>query len=134
MPMTYSLGQAAKATGKSKMTIQRAIQKNVISAIRNDNGSYTIEPSELHRVFKPLPVLKPQEPPPDPALLKQEVEFLREKLAEWNKRDADKDAVIADLRRRLDQEGEERRKSQVQLTALLTDQRKPPRLSWWGWW
>jgi len=133
-PMTYSLGQAAKATGKSKMTIQRAIQKNVISATRNANGSYTIDPSELHRVFDPIPVLKLPEPPPDPALLKQEIEFLREKLAERDKQDADKNAVIDDLRRRLDQEGEERRKTLAQLTALLTDQREPLRRSWWPWW
>jgi hypothetical protein len=48
----------------------------------------------------------------DSALVK-EIQLLRERLA-------DKDSVIDDLRRRLDTEGEERRK----LTALLTDQRQ----------
>ena len=46
------------------------------------------------------------------ATLQREIELLRERLA-------DKDAVIDDLRKRLDREGEERRR----LTAILTDQR-----------
>jgi hypothetical protein len=49
--MSYTLGQAAKATGKSKMTISRAIKEGKISANKNDNGDYEIDPSELHRVF-----------------------------------------------------------------------------------
>lgn len=49
--MSYTLGEAAKATGKSKPTIQRAIKSGKISAIKLDNGSYQIEPSELHRVY-----------------------------------------------------------------------------------
>jgi len=49
--MRYTLGQASKATGKTKSTIQRAIVKGRISAIKNDNGSYCIDPSELHRVY-----------------------------------------------------------------------------------
>ena len=117
--MPYTLGEAAKATGKSKPTIQRAIKNSLISAARNEDGSYAIDPAELHRVFPPvsctsnvIPDMKQSEPHP----LQREVEVLRERLA-------DKDAVIDDLRQRLDQEGEERRKVQTQLTALLTDQR-----------
>lgn len=49
--MRYTLGTAAKATGKSKTTIQRAISKGIISAEKNRTGSYSIDPSELHRVF-----------------------------------------------------------------------------------
>jgi hypothetical protein len=44
---------------------------------------------------------------------------LQARLEAAERRIADKDDVIADLRRRLDAEGEERRR----LTALLTDQR-----------
>ena len=50
-PVRYTLGTAAKATGKSKTTIQRAILKGRISAERQESGSYSIDPSELHRVF-----------------------------------------------------------------------------------
>ena len=49
--MSYTLGRAAKAAGKSKTTIQRAIAKGTISAHKEKNGRYSIDPSELHRVF-----------------------------------------------------------------------------------
>lgn len=51
--MKHSLGTAAKATGISKSTIQRAIKDGKISAVKNANGSYEIEPAELHRVYPP---------------------------------------------------------------------------------
>lgn len=53
-PVRYTLGTAAKATGKSKTTIQRAILNGRISAERQDGGTYSIDPSELHRVFPHL--------------------------------------------------------------------------------
>ena len=49
--MSYSLSQAATATGKDRSTIQRAIKKGKISAILNEDGAYQIDPAELHRVF-----------------------------------------------------------------------------------
>jgi hypothetical protein len=49
--MGYSLTEAARASGKSKMTIQRAIKGGKISASRNEDGSYDIDPAELHRMF-----------------------------------------------------------------------------------
>jgi septal ring factor EnvC (AmiA/AmiB activator) len=51
--MKYSLSEAAKATGKNKTTIQRAVKSGKISAAKGDSGSYEIDPSELHRVFPP---------------------------------------------------------------------------------
>ena len=50
--MRYTLGQAAKATGKSKTTIQRAVAKGLISGKKGQNGEYRIDPAELHRVFR----------------------------------------------------------------------------------
>ena len=47
----YTLGQAAKATGKSKATIAQSIQKGRISAEKDDLGRWQIEPSELHRIY-----------------------------------------------------------------------------------
>jgi hypothetical protein len=117
--MPYTVGQAAKATGKSKPTISRAIKTGAISATRNEDGSYTIDPAELHRVFPSVslssdetPDLKRSDTPALQVTLQREIELLREMMAS-------KDAVIDDLRNRLDREGEERRK----LTAILTDQR-----------
>jgi hypothetical protein len=52
--MSYTLGTAAKAAGVSKATIHRAIKSGKISATRHEDGSYTIQPAELHRVFPPV--------------------------------------------------------------------------------
>lgn len=46
-----SLSQAAKATGRSKSTIGRAIKSGSLSAVRNDDGTFSIDPSELFRAF-----------------------------------------------------------------------------------
>jgi len=133
--MSYTLGQAAKATGKSKPTIQRAIKNGTISASKTGDGSYEIDPAELHRVFPPVTHasnaeqdLKQSVPPRDTPVLHREIELLRERLA-------DKESVIEDLRTRLDAEAEERRRTQAQLTALLTDQREqqePKRRRWFS--
>ncbi|MDO8294782.1 MAG: hypothetical protein Q7T29_18230, partial [Gallionella sp.] len=52
--MKYTLSEAAAATGKNKATIQRAIKSGKISAPKGESGSYEIDPSELHRVFRPI--------------------------------------------------------------------------------
>lgn len=52
--MSYSLSDAAKATGKNRTTIQRAIKSGKISASKNENGAYEIAPAELHKIFQPL--------------------------------------------------------------------------------
>ena len=53
--MGFTLGEAAKQTGKSKATLSRAIKNGRISAHKLDDGSFSIEPSELFRVYKRLP-------------------------------------------------------------------------------
>lgn len=120
--MKYSASQAAKATGKAIPTITRAIKSGKISAEPKEGGGYLIDPAELHRVFPPVtskgdatPTMSQIETPSDMRALQAEIEGLRERIA-------DKDETIADLRKRLDTEGEERRR----LTAMLTDQRADP--------
>ena len=51
--MGYTLGQASKATGKSKATIAKAIASNRLSATKDEHGKYDIDPAELHRVYPP---------------------------------------------------------------------------------
>ncbi len=60
--MPYTLGQAAKATGLTKPTISKAIANGRISAVKQDNGSYSIDPAELHRVFPPLSLASKETP------------------------------------------------------------------------
>lgn len=51
--MPYSLAQAAEATGTNRTTILRAIKVGKVSATKDANGNWTVEPAELHRVYPP---------------------------------------------------------------------------------
>ncbi|HJW31356.1 MAG TPA: hypothetical protein VJ508_19140, partial [Saprospiraceae bacterium] len=100
-------------------TIQRAIKNGKLWASHNEDGSYSIDESELTRVYPEqwrnryvAGTLKQDETPSNPEALQVEIEGLRQQIALLrDERD--------DLRRRLDAEAEERRR----LTRLLTDQR-----------
>lgn len=118
------------STGRSKnsnaASIARAIKAGRLSASRGEAGSYLIDPSELARVF-PLAgdmagtvkqVVPSNGAGKYPATSPGEVDALQRLLA-------DREATIRDLRHRLDQEAEERRR----LLAILTDRR-----SWWRRW
>jgi hypothetical protein len=145
----FSLAQAAKAAGKSKPTISRAIKAGKLSASRGEDGSYAIDPSELARVFPltgDIPGTVKQSVPGNgagtfPVTPPGEFEGLRLLLAE-------REETIRDLRARLDREAEERRRLSERLTALLTSRQagsvpstggRPPELpaprrrSWWRW-
>lgn len=127
--MQYSLSEAAKATGKNKTTIQRAIKSGKISAAKGDSGSYEIDPAELHRVFPPAAAQPPQSngTQQDKVAsinsnlervleLEKELAVARERT---NGLEAQKDQMadtISDLRKRLDS-------SEGRVTSLLTDNR-----------
>jgi len=49
--MKLSLRQAADQCGKSRSTIHRALKSGKLSGERDDDGSWSIDPSELARVF-----------------------------------------------------------------------------------
>lgn len=144
----YTLGEAAKATGKGKTTIQKAIKSGKVSAAKGVNGEWQIDPAELHRVY-PLVNIGGNSKRGDGeqegtvkgnSWLEREVEIRDEKIAALERELLNRQTDVADLRRRLDQSEDERRKSQTQLTALLTDQREnkedePQKRSWriWPW-
>lgn len=126
--MSLTIREAAEAIGKSKATITRAIRSGRISATREPSGAFLIDEAELYRVFKPASETRDTSANMmhhDAAVLRREVELLREQIATQA-------ATIEDLRRRLDREAEERRQAQEKLTAVLTDQR-PKRRWWWPW-
>lgn len=139
--MHFTLTQAAKATGSSKSTINRALSSGRLSGERQPDGSYRIDAAELFRVFPAKPTgtgvpttvvtgLEPSsgtasEPPErvEPrgdALLQLELRMVRDQL-ERERQDRERDRstyqdTIEDLRKRLDQEQEERRALQRQLS------------------
>ena len=134
--MHYTLGQAAKATGKSKATLSRDLKNGKISSSKLEDGSYHIDASELHRVYPPVSQetgqgtghvtdKEHQKNTFETGGLAAEVERLREQLqSTTTERERERQQLtsqIEDLRRRLDDEGAERRK----LTAILTHERTP---------
>lgn len=120
--MSYTLGDAAKAVGKSKTTLHRAIKSGRISATKLDDGSYAIDPSELHRVFPPVTVGTPNEALHRNNMERQSntLETLRIQL-EMHEKERERERAllqetITDLR-------EDRDKWRQQATALLQDHR-----------
>lgn len=123
-PMRYTLGTAAKATGKAKSTILRAIKSGAISATKTHDGSYEIEPSELHRVF---PLSGAQQASSNDAQPHEEqgatLRLRLEILEGERQRERDQmQATIDDLRARLD-------RAEDRVTALLPLQKS--RRLWW---
>ncbi|TGN42971.1 DNA-binding protein [Paracoccus liaowanqingii] len=149
--MSWSISQAAKETGLSKSTISRAIKAGRVSALRQDDGAYLIEPAELFRVY-PREVAQPS---PDAhheavrnpheeayATPSHDVEILRVKLAmteallqqerENSKRQQE---TVEDLRRRLDAASEKvLALAQPSSEARRDAPRNPPQpRRWWSW-
>jgi len=132
--MTFlTLSQAAKSISKSKSTLNRAIKSGRLSAVRNEDGTFSIDPSELARAFSqnaperaPMAHHEPAlertgtENSSKVAMLEQLLEKEREALARERE-------VSADLK-------EDRDRWRAQATGLLSDlrtmqDRTPPVLS-----
>lgn len=125
-PKRYSLGTAAKATGKSKTTIQRAIAQGRVSADRLDGGGYSIDPAELHRVFPRLNgsatvSRDPKLDDPQPQDATQELRVRIEAL----------ESMLSRERAALDEVRADRDAWKQQATALLGA--PPKRRRWWPW-
>ncbi len=94
-----TLGEAAKEVGKSKTTLTRAINSGRMSANRQDDGSYQIDPAELLRVY---PDAAPRDPIETPSRsvdsetvtrLQSEINELKQRLetSEDDRRQAEDD-------------------------------------------
>ena len=92
--MSYSLVEAATACGINRSTVLRAIKAGKISASKDEQGEWRIEPAELHRVYPPVqanearpeqaqrlallaPKAEPVQPKPKPALIEQPLRLRR---------------------------------------------------------
>ena len=105
--------EAASRTGKARQTIHKAIRQGRLSAQKDINGEWKIDPAELFRVYPPVSdVNSNQVTKQDTGLqqisdgLQHEIDLLRERLK-------DKDALIDELR-------EDRNHWRQQATALLS--------------
>lgn len=112
--MGLSAREAAELVGMSKAGILKAIKTGKVSAAKDVQGQWSIEPVELFRTYTPVstnghtPVAaSPQESIPVSTVgLQREIDLLRE--------------MVGDLRQRLDAEVEERRQLTMLLTATAT--------------
>jgi len=121
--MAYSIGEAAKAVGVSKSTLSRAIKNGRISAKRQDNGSYSIDPSELHRVYPPVA---------SATVASDKSDALRNRK-ETSSETARLQAELANLREQNADLREERNAWREQAQRLaLTDQRSASKPSTWS--
>lgn len=123
--MRYTLGTAAKATGKSKTTIQRAITKGLISAEKGRGGGYSIDPAELHRIFPPLsPDTVSGDPKVDDTRPRDTAQELRVRIEAL-------ESMLIREREALDEVRADRDAWKQQATALLSAPSK--RRRWWRW-
>lgn len=117
--MAYTLGEAAKATGKSKATISKALKSGRISAVKEADGRFSIEPVELHRVYPINVEVSAHSEHQDTAVntaISNDIAILQAKLDAAEARLSDRDTTIEDLR-------EDRDRWRQQATALLDDKR-----------
>ena len=115
--MAYTLGQAAKTTGKSKTTVLRSIRKGKISAARDAHGQWSIEPVELHRVYPAVDDGNGARNTSDrDTELRHKINLLEVQLEAERQQKRTANEVIGDLRR-------DRDKWRDQATGLIPDQR-----------
>jgi predicted site-specific integrase-resolvase len=116
--MTHSLSTAAAACGVNKSTILRAIKNGKISATKDENGQWQIQPVELHRTYPPYTEARTDAPHDATAVLEAQIAGLKE---------------VADLLRvQLEDVREDRdrwREQAATVTRQLPDQRE--RKPWW---
>lgn len=125
-----TLSQAAKALGKSKSTLNRAIKTGRLSAVRNEDGTFSIDPAELYRAFPATSSNAQQERHKEhprtaiPDDLDSRISLLQQLLERERE-------VVTDLK-------EDRDRWRQQATSLLADQASKPaepnptkRRSWW---
>jgi hypothetical protein len=123
-----SAREAAQEVGMTKAGIIRSIHTGKLSATRNDNGQFVIDPVELFRVFTPVSTGVNSNGKIDGHEPDHQSEAWRQQLTLLERIIRDKEEVITDLRARLDASG-----AQVaQLTAVVATLTPPKAQK--GWW
>jgi len=130
-PLTLS--EATKAAKKAKSTILEAIKSGKLSAAKDENGRYQIDPAELYRVY---PVdhsadrtenqNRPDDEPEKTAFLLEKIRHLEEQLekaeAERERERAQLQAQIKREQAQIEREQEQADHWRQQATNLLTHQ------------
>lgn len=133
-----TLSQAAKLAGKSKSTLNRAVKSGRLSASRNADGTFSIDPSELLRVFPSDAVqngasrgFEAFRVPVGTGAELLQVNALRDDLAKAEQRAAVAEALADERARALD--AAERNLSDLRLLLPMARAALPAR-PWWQFW
>ena len=124
--MHLTLSQVAKQVGINKATLSRYIKQGKISAVKQEDGSYHIDPSELDRLRELMGADTRDVTPRIQLSSTGEIALLRELLAEKDRTMAEKDRLIQNLLQERD-EWREQCKKQLVLLPHVTQQKK----RWW---
>ena len=123
-----SLREAVKHFDVSRPTLQKALKSGKLSGVQDGQGYWTIDPAELARVYQPrkLDAVKVEHALQDKLSsqntpLSGEVEALRERLSEMEKRAAVAEALAEERGRHIDD-----------LRRILPSPTQTRR-SWWPW-
>ena len=126
--VNLSLREAVKHFDVSRPTLQKALKSGKISGVQDGQGYWTIDPAELARVYQPrkLDTVKSEHTLHDKLSsqntpLSEEVNALRERLSEAEKRAAVAEALAEERGRHIDD-----------LRRILPSP-PPKRRGWWPW-
>lgn len=125
-----SIREAVKHFDVSRPTLQKSLKSGKISGVQDGQGTWSIDPSEMARVYRPRQNSPATLGNDDQDKLSAkstnlhgQVEAMKEQLA-----DAEKRAAIAEAL------AEERGKHIEDLRRMLpAPQETPPRRRWWPW-
>lgn len=124
-----SIREAVKHYAVSRPTLQKALKSGKISGVQDEQGHWTIDPSELARLYHPrsAEVVKVDKPLPGNLTTGNtpcagQVEALKERLAEAERRAAVAEALA-----------EERGRHIEDLRRMLPAPEGPTRRRWWLW-
>lgn len=126
--MQLTLGQVARELGMNKATLSRYIKQGKVSAQKQEDGSYRIDPSEIDRLRETVAItseMKPQD-------RSVEANLFRELLAEKDKMLAEKERTIANLMQERDEWREQCKKQLLLLSAPKGEAlMQPKKKRWW---
>lgn len=124
-----SIREAVKHFDVSRPTLQKALKSGKVSGVQDGQGTWTIDPSELARVYQPRRLLRDGKSidrvdkfSTENTALPGEVEALKSRLAEAEQRAAVAEALADERGKHLDD-----------LRRMLPSPRYQRRRGWWPW-
>jgi hypothetical protein len=120
-----TLAQAATMTGMARSSVLRAVKRGALSGVRQGDGSWLVDPSELSRAFPVNAQAALQAAHADP------VAAVRLEAAQ--QRIADLERALADMRGERDDWKDQAQSVARQLAPATLQDAQPAAMTWWRW-